>query len=233
MYIYVCDDEINSCYVRSHFKLCKKRKLIKNIIIFSLVICFFIFLICRYFVNVVNPIIFAYGEAEINRLLVSSSNNAIYNTSSVSYDDLITINYDINNDISSIVANSLSINNLANSLAIETQREIDLNAKLGISIPFGTCTGIGFLSGRGSPINLSVSPIGNVTSKFFTSFTSVGINQTSHKIYITIQSEASLILPFGSKNVSKSIDYLLCECLIVGDVPNTYLSVSSLSELYK
>jgi len=229
----VCDDEINSCYVKSHIKLCKKRKIRKKIIIISLVTSFFLFLICQYFVNVVNPIIFAYGEAEINRLLVSSSNSAILNISTVSYDDLITINYDINNDISSIVANSSSINILANSLAIETQREIDLNAKMGISIPFGTCTGIGFLSGKGSDINLSVSPIGNVTSQFFTSFSSVGINQTSHKIFITIKSEASLILPFGTKNVTKSIDYLLCECLIVGDVPNTYLNVSSLGELCK
>lgn len=229
----MCDDEINSCYVKSHIKLCKKRKIRKKIIIISLVTSFFLFLICQYFVNVVNPIIFAYGEAEINRLLVSSSNSAILNISTVSYDDLITINYDINNDISSIVANSSSINILANSLAIETQREIDLNAKMGISIPFGTCTGIGFLSGKGSDINLSVSPIGNVTSQFFTSFSSVGINQTSHKIFITIKSEASLILPFGTKNVTKSIDYLLCECLIVGDVPNTYLNVSSLGELCK
>ncbi len=229
----MCDDEINSCYVKSHFRLCKKRKFKKKVIIISLVISFFVFLTCQYFINVVNPIIFVYGEAEINRLLVSSSNNAIYNTSTITYDDLITINYDINNDISSIVANSVKINNLANSLAIETQREVDLNAKLGISIPFGTCTGLGFLSGRGSNINLSVSPIGNVTSKFYTSFTSVGINQTSHKIFITIKSEASLILPFGTKSISKSIDYLVCECLIVGDVPNTYLNVSSLSELYK
>lgn len=229
----MCEDEINSCYVKSHFKLCKKRKFKKKVIIFSVVLSFFIFLICQYFVNVVNPIIFAYGEAEINRLLVSSSNNAILNISTVSYEDLIIIKYDINGDISSIIANSSSINNLANSLAIETQREIDLNAKLGISIPFGTCTGVGILSGKGSDINLSVSPIGNVTSKFYTSFTSMGINQTSHKIYISIQSEASLILPFGSKNVLKSIDYLICECVIVGAVPNTYLNVSSLSELYK
>lgn len=196
-------------------------------------ITFFCFLILEYFINIVNPIIFSYGEAEINRLLIRSSNNAILNISSVTYDDLISINYDSNRDVTSIIANSSSINNLANSLAIETQREIDLNAKLGISIPFGTCTGLGFLSGKGSDINLSVSPIGNVSSKFYTSFTSVGINQTSHKIFISISSQASLILPFGTKNISKSIDYLICECLIVGDVPNTYLSISSLSELYK
>lgn len=229
----MCDEEINSYYVKTHFKFYKRKKLRKKIIIISLVTTFFCFLILEYFVNIVNPIIFSYGEAEINRLLIRSSNNAILNISSVTYDDLISINYDSNRDVTSIIANSSSINNLANSLAIETQREIDINAKLGISIPFGTCTGLGFLSGKGSDINLSVSPIGNVSSKFHTSFTSVGINQTSHKIFISISSQASLILPFGTKSISKSIDYLICECLIVGDVPNTYLSISSLSELYK
>lgn len=202
-------------------------------VVFSLIFCFCSFLFFQYLINVVNPIIFTYGESEISKLLVTSCNNAILNISTVSYDDLIEIDYDSGGKISAIFANASRINNLANSLAIESQREIDLHAVLGISIPFGTCTGIGFLSGKGSAINFSVTPIGNVTSQFYTAFTSVGINQTSHKIFVSIKSEAALILPFGTKMVRKNIDYLVTECLIVGEVPSTYLNISSLGELYK
>ncbi len=227
------ENEIKSCYVKSHFRTYKKRRFWKKFITISVICGFFIFIICRYFISVVNPIIFAYGEAEINRLIVKSCNGAILDISTISYDDIIEIKYNSGGDISSIKANSQTINSIANSLVIATQQEINLNTKLGISIPFGTCTGIGLLAGRGSPVNLSVSPIGNVTSRFHTSFYSVGINQTSHKIFVTVTAEVALLLPFGTKNVVKSIDYLICECLIVGDVPNTYLNVSSLSELYK
>jgi sporulation protein YunB len=229
----VCNEEIEPNYIRARFKFKKIKKFRKRLLVIVLISLFVVVLLCHYFATVVNPIILSYGEAEVSRLLVSSANGAILNISSFSYDDLVTINYASNSKISSIVVNSTQLNSLANSLAVETEREIELNANLGISIPFGTITGLGLLSGKGSPVNLSVNPIGNVISEFHTSFTSAGINQTSHKIFVTISCEASLILPFSIKIVSKSIDYLVCESVIVGDVPDTYLNVSSIEELFK
>ena len=55
--------------------------------------------------KIVNPIATSYGEAEVKRMLVKSSNNAILNISTIKYDDIITINYS-EDGISSIVANT-------------------------------------------------------------------------------------------------------------------------------
>lgn len=180
--------------------------------------------------KIVNPIATSYGEAEVKRMLVKSSNNAILNISTIKYDDIITINYS-EDGISSIVANTATINTIANSLAIETQKEIELNSSLGIKIPIGTLSGVTFLTGKGHKISFAVNPLGNVTCSFYTTFTDAGINQTSHKIYVIISSEATLIMPFASKDISSSIEYLISECLIIGKVPSTYVNISSLSDL--
>ena len=218
------------CFNKTHnaFKYYRHYKLRKKVLFgfFALMFCLAIFIM--YLIKTVNPVILSYGEAEVNRLLVKSSNNAILNISTINYDDLFTINYDDESgEVLSIISNSQTINNIANSLAIETQKELDMNSSVGINIPVGTLSGISFLSGRGHNISFSVNPLGNVTCEFFTTFSSVGINQTSHKIYIRINSSASLILPFHSKVVNKNIDYLISECLIIGRIPQTYLNFSS------
>ena len=203
-----------------------QKKLIAIIFVaFLLFISFF-----AYLKNVVNPIAQSYGEAEVKRMLVKSSNNAILNISTIKYDDIITIKYS-DDAISSIVANTVVINTIANSLAIETQKEIELNSSLGVKIPIGTLSGITFLIGKGHNISFAINPLGSVTCSFYTTFTDAGINQTSHKIYVIISSQANLIMPFSTKNISSSIEYLISECLIIGKVPSTYVNVSSLNDL--
>lgn len=174
----------------------------------------------------------SYASGEIEKMLVKSSNNAVLSLSTVKYDDLIDTTYK-DGEIVSITANSSVINNLANALAIETQRELDLQSTTNLKIPVGTVSGIAFLTGKGFNVTFDVQPIGNVTCSFSTSFTSSGINQTIHKIFVLVNSSAMVVLPFNSQKVSKTIEYLVAECLIVGKVPQTYINVTSLGELCK
>lgn len=226
-------DEIESEYVLSKFKMSKKRRNRKKVFAVFLVIFSILFLVFLYFHNTLNPLILYYGEAEVEKLLVSASNEAILDVNSVSYDNLIQISYASDNTISSIVCNGSEINVLSNSLVMNAQNRLDENARLGINIPIGTLTGISFLIGKGSNVNFAVNPIGSVKCTFNTSFTSAGINQTSHKIYALIECEASLILPFQMKKINTKIEYLISEFLIVGKVPDTYLNITSLNDLIK
>lgn len=213
-------------------KKIKKRKNRKKffIILFSV---FFIFILFVSFISkIVNPIILSYGEIESKRLVTTSCNEAIYNvTSSTIYDSLITINYASDNSITMIKANTEQINKISNILAQKTQSLIDENGKLGFKISIGSLTGIGFLTNRGFKISFCVSSVGSVLCNFYTSFTSAGINQTCHKIFVNIEATCSLILPFKTNNFTIKANYLLTECIIVGKVPNTYLGVNSLSDL--
>ena len=219
------DEEIYSSYLKSHLKSNKKKKLQRGFTSALFVVLFIFFLFFCYTYKIIQPLALSYGESEVDKLLVTSCNNAILNISTIQYDDVVTINYS-GSEISSIVINSPVVNNIANSLAIETQKEIELNSKLGVSIPIGTLSGITLLTGKGHKVTFIVNPIGRVMCRFYSSFENAGINQTSHKIYVTLDVSASLILPFTSKDITKQVDYLICECVIIGKVPDTYLSLS-------
>ena len=211
-------------YIDNRFNKCKKKYFKKKFVIVILVLVSIIACLFCYAKFVVAPVVWAYGESGVEKMLVVSSNNAISSISTSQYDDLTSITYDSSNKISSIVINSAIINELANILAVETQKELDKQSSLGLNIPLGTCSGISFLVGRGGDITLSVQPHGNVICRFYSTFVSSGINQTLHKIWVSVESEANLVLPSGTRTISKQIEYLVAECVIVGEIPNVYLN---------
>lgn len=223
--------EFQSKYVENKFKRAKKKKIKRVFIALFLVTLFVVSSVIVFFKNVVNPIVLAFGEAQINKMLVASSNNAISEIANVNYSDLVEVTYASSGEVLSIKANIGEINKIGNTLALHTQAKIDEMALLGVNIPLGTLSGVAFLSGVGSDVTFKITPIGNAKCVFYTSFSSCGINQTSHKIFVTIVSEASLILPFGIKVVKSQNSYVASEFVIVGKVPNTYFNVTSIDDL--
>lgn len=223
--------EYQSEYVLTKFKKAKRRKAKKFFVIILLIVFFIFSSVLIFFENVVNPIVFSYGEAQINKILTKASNSAINELTTINYNELVEISYSSSGEVLSIRANTSEINKIGNMLALYTQSKIDEETAIGVNIPLGTLSGIAFLSGVGSEINFKINPIGDAKCEFYTSFSSCGINQTSHKIFVTIESKASLILPFGTKLVQNKSSYIASEFVIVGKVPSTYLNITSLDDL--
>ncbi len=178
-----------------------------------------------YLTKIVNPLVFNYASAQIEKLIAKSSNQAIESiTLTFQYNDIVDIKYDSENKVSSMSYNQMKINEIGSKLVSLAQKEIDFIVKVGISIPIGTCSGISFFIGKGNDVKFSVNPIGDVLCSFNSDFKQAGINQTLHKVYINIKTEISLILPFGYRRIEKASQFLLSECVIVGKIPDVYLS---------
>lgn len=231
-YIYCVINHYNSEYIRFKINKCKRKAFRKKITLFLIILSIIIYILSRYFINIVNPIILSYGEQNVLKITTQSCNDAISQISKgVLYDDLISIGYNPDGSISYIKSKTDNINKISNLLAQSTQTNLDSYSKLGYKIPVGTLSGIGILTGRGSQITFFINPIGSVLCKFSTSFTSAGINQTLHKILVTIETDVSLVLPFQTKKIKKSSDFLLSECIIIGKIPSTYFNISQLENL--
>lgn len=223
---------MKSYYVDKYFNKCKKKKIKIKIFSFLLIILFFFVISIAYFNNVFNKIVFSYCDAEVSNIIVNSANNSINKISKqIEYNNLIEIKYDTTGNISGIEAKTSEINYISNQLALTTQQEIDKKSKLGINIPLGTCTGISIFIGKGSDVTFYINPIGNVLCNLYTKFEEAGINQTSHKIYIKIESEVSLLLPFTFKRIKKENSFLISECIIIGKVPEVYFGLKELSQI--
>ena len=85
------------------------------------------------------------------------------------------------------------------------------------------------LSGRGPGVKIRISSIGNIETNLNSEFTSQGINQTLHRIYVDVSCNVKVLTPF--KDIERNITnrVLLAENVIVGNIPDTYYNLEGLN----
>lgn len=200
------------------------------IVCILLIIVLFIFVYLNY---VVNPVIIEFSTAQTRSLSQKAVEEAVYCTinSGIVYDELITINRDENGDIMYISTNSLQINLLARELVKNAQVQLENMGEKGIDVPIGTFTGMPILVGRGPEINIKLLPIGSISCRFSSEFIEAGINQTNHKIYLTVTTNVSIILPTANQTIQTTTQLMIAESIIVGKIPDTYLNSSSIDDM--
>ncbi len=180
--------------------------------------------ICFIYIEVVvNPIILNIAEAQVDSLGTTAVSDAIFeviNNENVSYNDLVTITYDDDNTVSSIVANMEKLNHLAREVSTKAQILLDEMADKTVKVNLGAFTGFEAFAQYGPKINLSLMPIGSVITTFDSIFETAGINQTKHSIYVDVNTMISVVLPTSTKKITFVTSALVCECVIVGKVPD-------------
>lgn len=143
----------------------------------------------------------------------------------IPYTDMMTVHTDDTGKVTMLEANTVEMNRLSTQAALLTQKRLDSADAQSVSIPLGAALGIPFLSALGPKIQVRIVPVSAVSAAFFTEFEAAGINQTRHKIYLSLQTTVRLVIPSGAKQVSLESQVLVAESIIVGDVPGTYVQV--------
>ena len=196
----------------------------KLIIIFILCLLVFSYLMID---NAVKPTIFELTESKLQYLAIKAMNDAVSEiVKDVSYNDLITVLKDKNDRITMLQANTLKMNDLASKAALKAQETIMNLGDQGIYIPLGTILGGQMLSGKGPLIRIDIIPTGSVISKFSSEFETAGINQTRHKIYITLNASIRIVIGNTGQLLNIVQQVLISENVIIGNVPNTFLESS-------
>ena len=210
------------------FKSSPLKKLKKGIIL--AVIFLVIVVVCIYTLNSVSPTIVAFSEAKIKSLTTAAVNSAIFEVmlEPISYGDLVSIEKNADGEITLIAANSMIINKLARDMAQSTETYIEKMGEQDVKIPIGTLSGSPLLAGKGFKVTIRVLPLGSVKCQFVSEFETAGINQTRHKIYLDVVATISIVLPTSQSIVKTNTPVLVSESIIVGKVPDTYLSAGSI-----
>lgn len=209
----------------------KIRRRRKRILLLSIVSILFVFLLVRTIYNVTS-VLKSIAEATMRSITTEAVNDAIYYTLSdnLRYEDLISVERGSKGEILSITSNSLQINRIARDTAYMSQKNLNEMSRVGINIPIGAFTGIELIAGMGPKVNLKIIPISNVECRFVSSFDSVGINQTKHSIYLEIVSDISIIMLKETSNFASTTEVLICESVIVGEVPEVFLQSDLFSQ---
>ena len=207
-------------------KKSKKRTFIK-LLIFVLIIIILGFLYARFYVN---PQIVSINTASIKAYSVDLINSSIGETlENNDYDDLIEILKDSDGNIKLLSVNSKNVNKLNNNIMSLVQNKLNEKDILNYKIPIGAFTGITALSGVGPKVDVKIVPIGSVSTEYRSQIASLSINQSYHKIYLTINISVCVILPIYTQTIDISSQVLIAENLIVGQIPSTYLNTDNLT----
>ena len=139
------------------------------------------------------------------------------------YDDLIEVERSDTGEIAAMTADAQRINTIARDAAYLAQKNFKALAEAGVKVPLGAFSGIEALSGFGPPVTFKLLPVGAAHCSFRSAFTSAGINQTRHAVYLDIVLDITVVLPAGTSEFSESAEVMIIESVLSGEVPDFIL----------
>ena len=149
----------------------------------------------------------------------------ILNERDYGYDWFVTLEKDAEGNITAITANTAHINALSAELQRAIAKSAD-NQKLDIRIPLGNLLGSNLLLGRGPDVPVEIIMLTSSFVRFDNDLISTGINQSRHMITLKAEVDIDILIPWATMSTKVESDVLIAETLIVGRVPQTYVSVT-------
>lgn len=175
-----------------------------------------------------RPIITQLAEARVHYLASKAINDAVNQKiieGDINYDSIILFEKDVTGQITALKTNISAINRLRSEIINQVLINIHDIGTSDLSIPLGNVFSGELLSGRGPNIPVRIVPVGVAHASFENVFTSAGINQTRHQIFMNIEAEIGLLLPGYETSSKVTVAVSLAETIIVGAVPNQYTNL--------
>lgn len=171
--------------------------------------------------------------AEAYSMAVETLNRAVklVTENGVEYADLMDAHLDAEGRVTMLRADTMRMNELAAETVLEAEEKLNNAENQFVNIPLGAALGIRSLSGFGPRMSVQILPIGAVHASFDTEFESAGINQTRHRIFLTLRATVSLIIPTGSQVVEVESTMPIAESIIVGLVPDSFVDVNDQKDI--
>ena len=206
-------------------KLKRRRKIVQKIVaIFMAMVIVALAIALWVYWKSMTPTILDIAQVQVKAQTTQAVNEAVLSgLQGVDYAEFVNVEKNSQNEVVLITANSNSVNQLARNASIVTQGKINTLFQQAISIPLGTLSGIPLLSQLGPDVNIVIDPVGTVQCSFVSHFETAGINQTLHRIYLNVSSTVDVIIPSSHQVVQIETPILVCETVIVGKVPDTFL----------
>ena len=178
--------------------------------------------VCFIFNMQIKPVVETAVANESEIFAVNVINQAVLENlgeNAVSYENLISVSRDGSGNVQSITTNVVEMNMLKSNIIKNVQQKLGDNSYIKVWIPYGTFLGGDIFYGRGPKVPLKIMLSGNVSADFKSSFSSAGINQTRHQIYLNVTASVHSFLPGFRESTDVKTNVLVAETVIVGSVP--------------
>lgn len=147
----------------------------------------------------------------------------------VGYSQLVTIQRDDGGGISSLTTDMAALNALRAQLVKQVLGAVEGINVSDLQIPLGSLINFDLLWARGPSLKVRAMTVGTVSAEFESEFSSAGVNQTLHRIWLEVNVPLKLLLPGGAVETAVETRLCVAETVIVGQVPETYLQLGAIS----
>lgn len=141
------------------------------------------------------------------------------------YRDFVQVHKDDRGRVVFVQADTARVTGMAARIALSVQQNLRQLENRTISLPLGVLTGTQLFASRGPRIEAAVLPVGTVRVDVRDSFEPAGINQTRHRIWLDFNTEVKIVIPTMSAVAAVAAQVPLAESIIVGEVPETFVSI--------
>lgn len=203
----------------------------------------------NYYSNKALPLLMTYAEAETKKLIILVINKAVTKQiNNVDINDIFEVTYnnagevilvDFNSKRTSIALSTITSLVELNLRAIE-EGKIDmlelpdnsldafnkelLDKGVILEVPLGVVSNSTLLSNLGPKVPVKLSIIGDVSSGFSTEVEEYGINNALIKLFIDVEVNARVVMPFMGEDISISASIPIAMKVIQGKIPEYYLN---------
>lgn len=155
--------------------------------------------------------------------LINDSIDELIETEDIHYDRIVYFEKDLEGRITALKTNMSEVNRLKTDTLDVINDEILALDSSDLGIPLGSLFLPEFLSGRGPVIPVQIISIRNSDAGFSSSFSQAGINQTLHKLTMSVGVDVAVLVLGETNTFTVTSEVVVAETIIVGDVPNTFL----------
>lgn len=145
----------------------------------------------------------------------------------VDYSDFVTITRNEAGEITALSADMARLNLLRAELSAHLLERLE-DSQLELTIPVGSLLPIEPTWARGPELHLRALALGTASAEFESEFTSAGINQTRHRLWLELSVPVTVLLPGGGEELTVDSRLCVAETVIVGQVPQTWFQTGGL-----
>ena len=139
------------------------------------------------------------------------------------WSDLVQLVKDGEGQITAAVTDVGRVNELQAALSGDVIAALTAPNTADLGVPLGNLLPSPFFSGLGPKVPIRILSVSEVEVKLMSRFTSAGINQTLHRLLLTLSARVRVLIPTGTVTAIVYADVTAAETLIVGRVPDGYM----------
>ncbi len=145
----------------------------------------------------------------------------------VDYSDFVTITRNEAGEITALSADMARLNLLRAELSAHLLERLE-DSQLELTVPVGSLLPFEPTWARGPELHLRALALGTASAEFESEFTSAGINQTRHRLWLELSVPVTVLLPGGGEELTVDSRLCVAETVIVGRVPQTWFQTGGL-----